>query len=39
MPYPYFPEPRRFVGRPLLALLVAVGLGCLLSWILAYLGY
>jgi hypothetical protein len=31
MPYPYFPEPRGFVGRPLLALLFAVAIGCLLA--------
>jgi hypothetical protein len=39
MLYSYFPEPRHFVGRPLLALLFAVGMGCLLSWLLPYLGF
>jgi hypothetical protein len=32
MPYPNFSEPRGFVGRPLVALLFAVGIGCLLAW-------
>ena len=32
MPYPYFSESHGFVGRPLLALLLAVGVGCLLAW-------
>jgi hypothetical protein len=32
MPYPYFREPHGFLGRPLLALVCAVGMGWLLGW-------